>query len=186
MKANRNITWVAIGVAVVVFIISFILHLSNETNSITFWKGICVGIFSSSVVSIYLSITSYLNVRNTHFFKINAICSVLKLYLSCPTLSLECANEISAHQIKKLANRYSEMTEITNDFHPFFPYGFKYNQVSKIHNLVLNMSDLQRAWFHAEYYPDEYEKVILGAKKFYAEHGAELGDIVAKYEEHRK
>ena len=185
MKANRDITWVAIGVASICFITSIILYHSQETNNVDFWKGICIGVFSSSIVSIYLSIASYIHLRNAHFFRINVMCSNLKMHLSSHILTSDCANEIDALVIKKQANNYYKMTEITNDYHTFFPCGFKYDQVKRIHNLMLKMGDLSSAKFYAEYYPKEFKKAIDHANKFYSEHEAELDEIVEKYERYR-
>ena len=148
MKASRDITWVAIGVASVFFIISIILHLSTNPNEFEFLKGICIGVLSSGIVAIYMTIASYQHIRNAQFYRLNAICKDMKTQFTSPSLEEEICDIYNARQIRKLEAKYYEMDEIIEDFQTFFRCGFLFKQVARIKSLKQNMGDLRGAWAH--------------------------------------
>lgn len=182
MRINRNLSLVSVIVAVLCFLASLILYKYAGARAADYWRSILIGVLASSLVSVCISITSYLNIRNAHFFKANVLIMKMYIFFTSKLLYVEQYNAQNINRLKKIEAQYQEMIAITSDYHTFVRWGFRYRHIKRIRDLMMKLTDLAKTWTEAEYCePEQYNELMQQTASFSEKYGNEFQDIVEAY-----
>lgn len=81
-----------------------------------FWSGLCIGLFTSSFLTLVTALNSYFSIKATYFFRINA--HLQNINTNFQNLDIDCFDSYTTqiYYLQRQQEQFREMQEIVNDF----------------------------------------------------------------------